>query len=82
MGFKLNKDNFDFGEGTNSSPNKLLPAIGGIAAEYVREKSPIGLGPISDFGKTIEFTKKQMEKYGKKYFEKKYPNKNIEIVFV
>tara|TARA_Y100000592_G_scaffold60614_1_gene94719 strand:- start:1619 stop:1915 length:297 start_codon:yes stop_codon:yes gene_type:complete len=23
MGFKLNKDNFDFGEGTGSSPNKL-----------------------------------------------------------
>ena len=81
MAFKLNKDNFDFGEGTNSSPNKILQVLGGIAADIIREKSPIGLGPISDPQKTIEFTKKQMGKYAKKYLEKKLPNKNIEIKF-
>jgi hypothetical protein len=81
MPFKLNKDNFDFGEGTNSSPNKILQVLGPIAGEYIREKSPIGLGPLMDPLKTMHFTKAQMEKYAKKYFEKKYPNKNIEIKF-
>jgi len=81
MGFKLNKDNFDFGEGTNSSPNKILQVLGPIAGEYIREKSPIGLGPLMDPQKTMQFTKAQMEKYAKKYLEKKLPNKNIEIKF-
>ena len=81
MPFKLNKDNFNFGEGTNSSPNKILQVLGPIAGEYIREKSPIGLGPLMDPQKTMHFTKAQMEKYAKKYFEKKYPNKNIEIKF-
>ena len=29
MAFKLNKDKFNFGEGTGSSPNKIIPAVVG-----------------------------------------------------
>ncbi len=31
MAFKLNKDKFKFGEGTGSSPKKIIPALLGIA---------------------------------------------------